>query len=645
MTLRIRKWLAVAAALFLVAAVAVVAQTVVNQQADVNAVMLSDQASDTLVYDRTGTVLLADIQVADGVQHVDVPLTAMGRWLPAATVAVEDPGFWNEPGIDAGRLARASWDGITGRSGGDTGGTIVTRLIRLRMGTAVGPRTAALAVRVAATFPKARILQSYLNSLPYGNRAVGVEAAAITYFQVDATQLDLAQAALIAGLPEAPTRLDPLRDREAAKERQRQVLDAMVRTHAVTAEEAARALAEPLRLVGPAPLNVAPKFVSMVLADLSSRYGGVAQGSTVITTLDWGLQQLAAASLRRAVDANASRRVTAGSLAAIDPHTGQVLALADHGEAASTRSPGTAFRMFTYASAIASGRYTMVTPVEDSPFEVTTGDGEPAYRPHNYDRLDHGPCELRTCAGGGLNLPAIRVEMSLGVPAVVETARALGAPPLVPHFAPDGSATFSTDDPPSSFGPSLTLGGYGATPLQMATGAATLAAAGARRQPSTILRAGEATATLDQGKRVVDAGAAYVVTQMLSDDADRVRTYGGASALTLPGRHAAAIAGTTETFSDGWTVGYTPSLAVAVWTGNADYSAMLPGSDGVIVAAPAWRQFMQGALDQLGRTDEWYAPPTGLEAITVNGRTAWFLPGTSPSTPPPPLPASVHPVA
>ncbi|HXM57150.1 MAG TPA: transglycosylase domain-containing protein [Candidatus Dormibacteraeota bacterium] len=633
----------------------------------VDAVMRSALPNDTLVYDRTGTVLLADIQ-QPGSQHTDVSLGAMGRWLPGATVATDDPGFWSEPGIDPGRIAGAAAGGVRGQSGGDTGSTIVTRLIRLRLGQPEGlagrVRAAALAVRVAAAVPKERILAAYLNALPYGNRAVGVEAAAITYFQIDAAQLDLAQATLIAGLPEAPNDLDPLHNLPGAKARQREVLDAMVRSHAIGREQADQAAAEPLRILSPTNLFVAPDFVHYVEQELTSRYGQGAlsqPGFTVISTLDWGLQQQAERALQQALDANQARRVSAGALTAVDPRTGEILALAAAAPSGrvqpqydfafrTPRSPGSTFRMFTYAAAIASGRYTMVTPVTDAPITIEMGQGEPSYQPRNFDQRSHGVCELRACLGNGLDVPAVEVEFGTGIPAVLATARALGAPPLVPHFSPDGTTLpFTTDDPPATFGPSLTLGGYGETPLLMATGAATLAAGGVRRDAEALQRVvrsdGQAIfqARPGAGTRAIDAGAAYVAGQMLSDDADRVAVYGPASPLSLPGRHAAAVSGTAETFSDAWTVGYTPSLAAAVWMGNADYGAMQYGTDGgILVAAPAWHQFMQAALDQLGKGDDWYTPPGDVRAADVNGRPAWFLPGTSPATPAPPLPANVH---
>jgi membrane peptidoglycan carboxypeptidase len=632
-----------------------------DSTSDVQAVMRSGLPNDTLFYDRTGTVLLADFQ-QPGTQHTDIPLAAMGRWVPAATVAVDDPGFWSEPGIDLRRLAQAAWDDAQGRSGGDTGSSIVLQLIRLRLGppdgVAAKARALALAVRVAAAVPRARILETYLNSLPFGNRSVGVEAAAITYFQVDASQLDLAQASLLAGLPAAPGRLDPLRDLPQAKVRQRQVLDAMVRAGSATRQEADQAFAEPLQLVGPATLDVAPDIVDLALAELIARYGrnAASRGFTVVTTIDWGLQQLAAEALHHALDVNSSRHVGDGALAAVDPRTGQILALADSAAVGAganfatrvPRSPGNAFRVFTYAAAIASGRYTMVTRVDDAPVAIDMGAGTAAYSPKNFDQAYHGPCELRDCLGGDLNVPAVLVELGTGVPDVALTARALGAPAFQGQFSANGSSSFTTQNTDASYGPSLTLGGYPETPLQMATGFGSLAAGGVLHQPEAILRASTGDlgtvyrSGAGAGRRALDPGAAFIVSQMLADDVSRAKAYGRDSALTLTGRRAAAVSGTGEGFSDAWTVGYTPSLSAAVWMGNASYLPMSPGSDGVFVAAPTWHAFIQAALDQLGKGDEWYTAPAGVQAATVDGRQAWFLSGTSAATAAPPLPANVH---
>ncbi|HXM55928.1 MAG TPA: transglycosylase domain-containing protein [Candidatus Dormibacteraeota bacterium] len=628
-----------------------------DQLPDVSSVMSSGAPNDNLVFDRTGTVLLAELQQAGG-QHTDVPLAAMGRWLPAATVAIDDPGFWGESGVDPGGVAGAAWADLRARSLVQTGATITQRLVRLRLYGDDRLRQAALAVRVAGAYPKARILEAYLNSLPYGNRATGAEAAAITYFQVDAAQLDLAQAALLAGLPASPGRLDPLRNQSGARERQRQVLDAMTRTRAITAEQAAAAAAEPLLLTGPSTLDVAPGFVDLVGKELEQRLGTGAVrrgGLSVVSTLDWGLQQQAVATMRAAIAANRFRSPAInGTLVAMDPRTARVLALLDAADPQGPRgqsrfgstvpiNAGGTMTTFAYTAALATRRYTMTTPIVDAtPLTVDSESGGPSYRVENYDLRSHGTCELRMCLASGLNVPAIQVEIGVGVPGVVGMARALGASPL----DPEGRA----DAPPGQYGPSLALGGYPLTALSLTAGYATLADGGVRHDPATILRVTAPDGGVvfqargEDGRQAIDAGTAFVVSEMLADDASRAPMYGTGGPLTLPGRHVAARSGTSESFHDALTVGYTPSLVTTVWIGVVtDYRTfMTRGSDGIVVAAPAWHQFMQAALDQLRKPDEWYAPPAGVASSVVSGRPAWFLPGTSAGTPTPALPAGVH---
>jgi len=621
--------------------------------------------ADTLVYDRTGTVLLADLH-QPGYQHLDAPLRAMGRWLPLASVAVDDPGFWAEPAVDPLGLARAGWTYARGPGIVRGGSTITQRLVRQRLMAVTRPsvagkvREAYLAAQAATTFSKTQVLELYLNGLFYGNGAYGGQTAAQVYFGIDASRLDLAQASLLAGLPAQPSLLDPLHALPAAKQRQRQVLDAMVRAHVIGGREADQAYGETLTFTGPTALIRAPELVGQVTAQLTARLhtrAWTSAGLHVVTTLDWDLQQQARQAVRDAVQASAWRGAGNGALVALDPRTSEVLAQVGSIDRTSPngqydmstwppRNPGTSFRVFTYAAAIASRRYTMVTLLTDGPTSVVTAGGPP-YQPRNRDSHWHGTCELQACLGNDLVAPAVQVQLSTGLPEVVRTARAMGAPPWFPHFDPSGSIKYTNDDPVDRYGPSLTLGGYGQTPLQLATGLSVLASGGLLRQPRFIRTARTSAGAVVLGpepaaSRAIDAGTAFVVGQMLADDANRALIYGQGSPLTLPGRRAAALVGTTDDLTDAWAAGCTPSLVTAVWMGNPDYRPMQPGSDGLLVAAPAWHRFMQAALDRLQRGDEWFTPPGGVQQAQAGGRTAWFLDGTSPTTPAPPLPDSVR---
>ncbi|HKA08884.1 MAG TPA: transglycosylase domain-containing protein [Candidatus Dormibacteraeota bacterium] len=622
--------------------------------------------SDTVLYDRTGQVVLADLH-PPGYQSYEVSLSAMGRYLPQATVAVEDANFWKEPGVNPRSMARAAWADIRAHAIVEGGSTITQQLVKLRL---VGDdhsftrklREGTLAMLISSEFSKEQILGMYLNAAFYGNTAYGAEAASRIYFHVHADQLDLAQGALLAGLPQSPTQLDPLTHWAAAKERQHQVLDAMVRAHDITQAEADQAYAEDLsppdHLFGPVTTDLAPAFVSYVKNELASLVGpdAVAKaGLHVVTSLDWNLQQLAQGSITDTVNANRWRNLTDGALVSMDPQTGQLLAMVgsaghntpggDYNMAVGPpRNPGSAFKIFTYTAAIDSRRYTMVTPIQDVPIAVRLPHSAP-YTPENFGRRYFGVCEVRECLGNSLNVPAVQVELGTGIQAVAHQARRMGAPPFQRH---DGQ--YTADAPASSFGPSLTLGGYGETPMQMATGASVLAAQGVLHEPEAVLsvtsRAGQRLYQAgDSGNQVVDARTAFIVSQMLSDPTNRRLVFGDSTPLTLNGYTAAAKTGTTDNFTDAWTVGYTPSLATAVWMGNSDSHPMAPGSEGMQVAAPTWNRFMQGALDRIGRGNEWYVPPSDLDMQWVNGRPAWFLPGTSAdtsiNTSPPALPSGV----
>src|SRR5215472_5229039 len=433
-----------AAAVALVAIVGAVTPGLGGLQAADRGLLLQPLPSDTLLYDRSGQVVIADLH-PPGYQHYELPIDAMGRYLPMATVAIEDASFWNEPGVSPRSMARAALTDAHAHAVIEGGSTITQQLVKQRLvggDPSLGRklREAALALRISTEFSKPQILDMYLDATFYGNTAYGAETAARIYFHRPAAELDLAQAALLAGLPQSPTRLDPLTHWADAKERQREVLDAMVRVHDITPAEAAQASAEDLsppgHLFGPVAVDLAPAFVSYVTRELERRFGSDAvlrSGLRVVTSLDWNLQQLGQDAVTEAVNANRWRSLTDGALVSIDPQTGQVLALVGSagyrtsGEeydmaAGPPRNPGSAFKMFTYTAAISSRRFTMVTPIEDQPITVRLPGSAP-YSPENYGQHYYGACRVQECLGNSLNVPAVQVEVGTGIAAVVDAAR------------------------------------------------------------------------------------------------------------------------------------------------------------------------------------------------------------------------------
>jgi len=602
--------------------------------------------TDTLLYAADGTTLLADLH-PPGYQHYQESLSDMGTLLPEAVIAIEDRNFYEEPGVDAVGVARAAivdWrakDTVQGAS------TITQQLVKIRLVGAEPTidrklREALLSFEIEQRFSKAQILEMYLNAVPFGNSAVGSKAGAQIFFHTTTAKLDLAQAAMLAGIVRGPTYYSPFVNWSSAKDRQHQVLDAMVRAGDITQEQADQAFTEdlrpPLHMFVPVNTVVAPGFVSYVTGQLIKKYGTdmtYGGGLTVYTTLNMTLQNIGQQAITGTQHAIAWRRVQQGALVAIDPTSGAITAMVASANPYVNggqynlavwppRNPGSSMKIFTYTTAIASGKYTMTTPIVDSPISIRDGSGY--WKPQNYDGHYHGTCQLQACMGNSLNIPAVKVELGVGVQNVVEMARNLGAPPWQLHA--DGSET--NDDPLNTFGPSLTLGGYGETPLQMATGASVLAAQGVLHQPfaiSRIVQFGQVIfAHVVDFKQVLDPRVAFIMASIMSNDRNHALIFGMGTDLNVRGYHVAVKTGTSDAFADAWTIGFTPRIAVAVWMGNPDWRVkMTTNSDSFYVAVPAWHAFLAGALPQLGG-DVWYQPPAGI----VSAYGYYYMPGTAP---------------
>lgn len=606
--------------------------------------------SDTVIYANDNKTILADLHPA-GYQHYAESLSAMGSTFPDAVVAVEDRNFYQEPGVDPAGIVRATVVDLKARSTVEGASTITQQLVKLRL---LGDEPsfqrklneAWLAFEVERRYSKSQILEMYLNDVQFGNSAFGAAAASQIYFHKKTSELDLAQAAMLAGLIRGPTHYDPFLHWPTAKARQGEVLAAMVGTGRITQEDADRAsredLSPPNHMFLPANNVVAPGFVNYVIQQLlktygkSETYGG---GLRVTTTLNVQLQAIGQAAISGTQSALAWRNVQQGALVAIDPASGAIIAMVSSANENANggqynlavwppRNPGSSMKIFTYTAAINSGQFTMTTPIDDSPFTYRAPGI--TYTPQNYDGRFHGVCQLQECIGNSLNIPAVKVELGVGVGNVVDMARLMGAPPW--QQQPNG--TYTNDDPVSSFGPSLTLGGYGETPLQMATGASVLAAQGVLHQPFAVSRVEQRGKTIyshvDDGKQVVDPKVAFIMATMLSKDSNRAMIFGRNSQLVIPGWQVAAKTGTSDSFADAWSIGFTPRIAVAVWMGNADWRVkMTQGSDSYYVAVPAWHSFLSQTLPLLG-AETWYSPPADIVSAFGN----YYLPGTQPTSPP-----------
>lgn len=620
------------------------------------AVVAKPTASDTLIYASDNTTLLADLH-PPGYQSYYEPLSQMGTLLPEAVISIEDRNFYSEPGIDPQGIVRAGMVNIKANAPVEGASTITQQLVKLRL---VGNeatldrkmREALLAFEIERRYSKQQILEWYLNSVFFANTAWGSAAASKIYFHKETKDLDLAQASMLAGVIRGPTIYNPLVDWTSAKQRQKTVLDAMIRDDKITAADAAKAFAEdispPTHMFLPTNSVATPAFVSYVTSALVNQFGADATytgGLRVVTTLNMKLQNLAQRDVSQNIASLRWRNVTQGALVALDPTTNAIVAMVGSANPNKyggqynlavwpPRNPGSSMKIYTYTAAIASKKFTMTTPIRDSKLVVYAPE---KWVPRNYDGRFHGTCQLQVCMGNSLNIPAVKVELKVGVANVVKMARTMGAPPYQQHGVDKyGNPIFTTNDPTNTFGPSLTLGGYGETPLQMATGASVLATQGILRQPFGVnLVVNSATGTVmfrhqvDPGKRVLDARVAFIMQQIMSNDNNRAMIFGRNSLLTLPGRRVAVKTGTSDSFADAWTVGFTPHLVTAVWGGNADWRMkMTRGSDSYFIAAPMWHRFMNDALGALHMPNEWYKQPSGLIRTTCHGQVAYYLPGT-----------------
>jgi membrane peptidoglycan carboxypeptidase len=610
------------------------------------------QPEDTMIYAADGTTLLADLH-PPGYQHYYEPLSDVGTLLPEAVISIEDRNFYQEPGVDPQGVVRATMIDWRAHSSVEGASTLTQQLAKLRL---VGNaptidrkiREALLAFEIERHYTKPQILEMYMNSVFFGDTAWGTKAASQIYFHKQTKDLDLAQASMLAGIIKGPTLYSPLLNWTSAKNRQRDVLQAMLRDGKITPEDAAKAFAEdisaPSHMFLPSNQLVAQDFVRYTTGLLVSQFGSDATyggGLHVITTLNATLQNLAQSAVSGNIARLAYRNVSQGALVAIDPTNGAIVSMVGSANPNANggqynlavwppRNPGSSMKIFTYTAGIASGKFSMTTPIVDGPFSYSEPGWTQAYRPMNYDGHYHGTCQLQVCMGNSLNIPAVKVELGVGVSSVVNMSRLMGAPPYQQHYDANGNPVYTTDDALNTYGPSLTLGGYGETPLQMATGASVLATQGILRQPfaiDVVTRDGRLLFQhqLDPGRQVLDPRVAFIMEAIMSNDNNRAMIFGRNSLLTLPGRTVGVKTGTSDSFADAWTVGYTPHLVTAVWGGNPDWrQKMTLNSDSYYIAAPMWHQFMQSALDTLGIGNEWYSQPAGL----VQKGSNYYLPGT-----------------
>ena len=562
--------------------------------------------------DRHGRTLR---EVRDGREHFSRPVAEaeMSAVLMAATLAAEDQRFWSHNGVDWRATLRAAWQLVRNGRVVSGGSTLTQQLVKL---AAPRPRTfttklieAAQALRLEREWDKPRILAAYLNRLDYGNLRGGCGAAARHYFGKAPADLSAAEAAFLAGLPQAPSRLNPRARFPGAKRRQEWILGRMHTLGWLTTEDFHRALAEPVQLAPAWREFAAPHFVDMVLdrAALAPRHP-----QHVMTTLDLGLNRFVEQTLRTQLARLREQQVGNGAAVVLDNRTGAVLALIGSEDyfapadgqvngAWSPRSAGSTLKPFTYALAFERGA-TPASIVADVPCEFPTATG--VFRPVNYDHHCHGPVRHRLALANSLNIPAVKVLDELGGAAVLhERLRACGLTTL--------------SRPAEFYGLGLTLGNAEVRLLELANAYACLARLGEWRPYRLVESAGDSKPSA----QVISREAAWLVADVLSDNHARVLAFG----LETPLRFDFPVAcktGTSTDYRDNWAVGYTPEFTVAVWAGNFDGSPMRRVS-GVTGAGPVLQEIFQHLHRRFGTS--WYAPLPGWVQRDVHSLTGKLM--------------------
>ncbi len=582
----------------------------------------------TKIYDRNG-VLLYQFYADENRSLIN--LSDLPKYVPEATIAIEDKNFYHHFGFDFFAMVRAALAITLGQSI-QGGSTITQQLIKSALLTPEQTvsrkiKEIILSIWAESMYSKDQILTMYLNQVPYGGSTFGVQTAAQIYFGKNAKNLTLAEAAYLAGLPSAPSVYSPFGTRpDLAKKRQAQVLAAMVETKAITKEEFQKALSEKLNFENPETVIKAPHFVMYVKDYLVKKYGSrlVEQGGLEVTTsLDYKLYEKTNEMLRLGVERQSYLAVGNGAVLITNPKTGEILSMSGSTDFFNTthdgnvnvtiseRSPGSSIKPLNYALALEKNYISPSTIILDTPVSYQS-DGQPPYRPQNYDNRFHGPVPARIALASSYNIPAVRLLEKNGLKNFIDFARKLGI-------------TTFTD--PNRYGLALTLGGGEVTMVDMATAYSAFATGGYRVNLKPVLKvrdylghALEDNTTNDWQNQniipVISGRTAYLIDNILSDDTARAPTFGRGSILNIPGYQVAVKTGTTETKRDNWTIGFTPNFLVAVWVGNNDNSPMSPFLEsGNTGAAAIWNPIFQEVLKD--QPTENFSPPANIIPIQI----------------------------
>ncbi len=610
----------------------------------------------TIIYDRYGEPLY-DIYKEQN--RIPIELNEMPEYLKQATIAIEDKDFYKHQGFSLKGIFRAFFNILLKRRL-EGGSTLTQQLVKNALLTSERtlPRKIKefiLSVEIERRYSKDEILQLYLNEVPYGGTAVGIEVAAQTYFGKHAKDLNLTEAVILAGMPQRPSYYSPYTGNPKAYIDRAKEVTRRMREDGYLTKEQEEAVNQVLPHVVFKPagstLLKAPHFVMYVREKLIERFGEklVEEGGLrVYTTLDFGLQEKAQAIVKEEVEKAKSLKVGNGAVVALDPKTGEILVMVGSKDyfaqdydgnfnvTTSLRQPGSAIKPITYLTAFKKG-FTPASLIMDVETHFPAGTDKPDYVPKNYDLKYRGPMQLRYALGNSINVVAVKLLAYVGVKEMLTTAYNMGLTTLEP-----------TNENVNKFGLAITLGGGEVRLLDLTNAFGVLASGGILHEPLAILKVTDSKGKVlfeqkkTSGRRVVAEDDCFLVSDILADNNARKEVFGLNSWLNIPGYQVAVKTGTTDDKRDNWTVGYTPSFVLGVWVGNNDNSPMDPKlASGVSGAAVIWHRLMKEALKNLPK-EEFKKPDNiiemeidafggGLPKAGYPTRKEYFKKGTEPT--------------
>ncbi len=610
------------------------------------------------IYDRNGVLLYS---VYQNQNRMYVSLSGIPKYLQQGTISIEDKNFYSNQGFSITGYLRAIRNIVLlrGLSGGSTLTQQLVKNVLLSSEQTI-PRKVKelmLSIQVDRKYTKDQILEMYLNDVPYGGTAIGVQAAAQVYFGKDVKDLDLAQSAFLAGLPQSPSVYSPFAGNKYYIDRTANVLNQMTNEGYINKKQADQALSE-IKAAKFAENSVgikAPHFVMYVKQLLVKQFGEatVANGGLKVkTTLDYKIEQEAEKIVKEEVAKAKDLKVGNGAAVVTIPKTGEILAMVgsedyfnikndgNFNTAIAFRQPGSSLKPVTYATAFTRG-YTPATLLMDTQTNFKSQDSEKDYIPVNYDAKFRGPVQVRFALANSLNIPAVKMLSMVGIKNAMQNAYDMG----IDNWQP-------TDANLTNVGYSLVLGGRDVRLIDEVETYGVFANGGEKMPLTSILEVSDSKGNVlykynqPSMQRIFSQEVSFLISHILLDNSARSMEFGLYSQLVVSGHPSVSVkTGTTNDIRDNWTIGYTPSYVVGVWVGNNDNTSMSKVASGITGAAPIWNRIISFILK--GKPDEQPQKPDGVVAVQIDAyggglpvsgrptRSEYFIKGTEPTSPSP----------